>query len=345
MSFFMDLWKKNFVKLAVITVAVLLFFRYGVPLLAPFMIAFLFVLIFLPLLRKIHKKIKIPEGILAGILLGLLAVFFLLAVWFGICWCMDLVGDFRQNEDYLKDCCMTALNTCCDFLGDKMQLDSRQLQSRVLEGTENLIASVRDDFAPKALNASYSYAGIVFDAVFGIVVTVIAIILLTKDYDDLKAKLSENKGFVRVRDLSRKILTLLKIYVKAQVVIVLCVSVVAMVGLWVCGVDRWYMWGLLTGILDMLPFIGSGIVLLPIAIFMFIEGKVWQGAGSLLVYGICVFLRQILEPKLIGDKMNVYPIVVLLSVFFGMQFFNIGGIVLGPVSFFLIREIYEEVRE
>lgn len=345
MSFFMDLWKKNFVKLAVITVAVLLFFRYGVPLLAPFMIAFLFVLIFLPLLRKIHKKIKIPEGILAGILLGLLAVIFLMAVWFGICWCMDLVGDFRQNEDYLKDCCMTALNTCCDFLGDKMQLDSRQLQIRVMEGTENLIASVRDDFAPKALNASYSYAGIVFDAVFGIVVTVIAIILLTKDYDDLKAKLSENKGFMRARDLSRKILKLLKIYVKAQAIIVICVSVVAMAGLWVCGVDRWYMWGFLTGILDMLPFIGSGIVLLPIAIFMFIEGKVWQGAGSLLVYGICVFLRQILEPKLIGDKINVYPIVVLLSVFFGMQFFNIGGIVLGPVSFFLIREIYEELKE
>lgn len=345
MSFFMDLWKKNFVKLAVITVAVLLFFRYGVPLLAPFMIAFLFVLIFLPLLRKIHKKIKIPEGILAGILLGLLAVIFLMAVWFGICWCMDLVGDFRQNEDYLKDCCMTALNTCCDFLGDKMQLDSRQLQSRVLEGTENLIASVRDDFAPKALDASYSYAGTVFDTVFFIVVTVIAIILLTKDYDDIKSKLSENKGFIRARDLCRKILKLLKIYVKAQAIIVICVSVVAMVGLWVCGVDRWYMWGLLTGILDMLPFIGSGIVLLPIAIFMFIEGKVWQGAGSLLVYGICVFLRQILEPKLIGDKINVYPIVVLLSVFFGMQFFNIGGIVLGPVSFFLIREIYEEVRE
>ncbi len=345
MSFFMDLWKKNFVKLAVITVAVLLFFRYGVPLLAPFMIAFLFVLIFLPLLRKIHKKIKIPEGILAGILLGLLAVIFLMAVWFGICWCMDLVGDFRQNEDYLKDCCMTALNTCCDFLGDKMQLDSRQLQSRVLEEAESLVASVKDNFAPKALDASYSYAGTVFDAVFFIVVTVIAIILLTKDYDDIKSKLSENKGFIRARDLCRKILKLLKIYVKAQAIIVICVSVVAMAGLWVCGVDRWYMWGFLTGILDMLPFIGSGIVLLPIAIFMFIEGKVWQGVGSLLVYGICVFLRQILEPKLIGDKMNVYPIVVLLSVFFGMQFFHIGGIVLGPVSFFLIREIYEEVRE
>lgn len=345
MSFLLDLWKKNFIKLAVITVAVLLFFRYAVPLLAPFMIAFLFVLIFLPILRKIHQKIKIPEGLLAGVLLGLLAVVLLLAVWFGICWCMDLVGDFRQNEDYLRDCCMTALNTCCNFLGDKMQLDSGQLQRRVLEGTENLMVSVKENFAPKALNASYSYAGTVFDAVFGIVVTVIAIILLTKDYDDIKSKLSESKAFIRVRDLSRKILNLLKIYVKAQAIIVLCVSVVAMAGLWVCGVNRWYLWGFLTGFLDMLPFIGSGIVLLPIVIFMFIEGKIWQGIGSLLVYGICVFLRQILEPKLIGDKINVYPIVVLLSVFFGMQFFNIGGIVLGPVSFFLIREIYEEVRE
>lgn len=345
MSFLLDLWKKNFIKLAVITVAVLLFFRYAVPLLAPFMIAFLFVLIFLPILRKIHQKIKIPEGLLAGILLGLLAVILLLAVWFGICWCMDLVGDFRQNEDYLKDCCMTALNSCCDFLGDKMQLDSGQLQRRVLEGTENLMVSVKENLAPKALNASYSYAGTIFDTVFGIVVTVIAIILLTKDYDEMKSKLSENKGFIRVRDLSRKILNLLKIYVKAQAIIVVCVSVVAMVGLWVCGMERWYLWGFLTGFLDMLPFIGSGIVLLPIVIFMFIEGKIWQGIGSLLVYGICVFLRQILEPKLIGDKINVYPIVVLLSVFFGMQFFNIGGIVLGPVSFFLIREIYEEVRE
>lgn len=345
MSFFMDLWKKNLVKLAVITVGVLLFFRYAVAFMAPFIIAFLFVLLFLPILKKIHKKIKIPEGILAGILLGLLAVALLLAGWFGICWCMDLVGDFRQNGDYLKDCCMSALNTCCDFLGDKMQLDSAQLQSRVLEGTDKLIASVKDDFAPKALDASYSYAGTVFEVVFSIVVTVIAIILLIKDYDDIKAKLSENKGFIRVRDLSRKILSLLKIYVKAQAIIVLCVSVVAMAGLWVCGVERWYLWGFLTGFLDMLPFIGSGIVLLPIAIFMFIEGKIWQGAGILLVYGICVFLRQILEPKLIGDKINVYPIVVLLSVFFGMQFFHIGGIILGPVSFFLIREIYEEVRE
>ena len=41
----------------------------------------------------------------------------------------------------------------------------------------------------------------------------------------------------------------------------------------------------------------------------------------------------------------MYPILILLSVFFGIHFFSIGGIVLGPVSLFLIREIYEELKE
>jgi len=58
MSFLRGLWKHNFIKLAVITAGVLLFFRYAVSFLAPFLIAFLFVLIFLPFLKKINAKTK-----------------------------------------------------------------------------------------------------------------------------------------------------------------------------------------------------------------------------------------------------------------------------------------------
>ena len=61
MGFLIGLWKHNIVKLAVITASVLLFFRYAVLFLAPFLVAFLFVLAFQPLLCKIHKKIRISE--------------------------------------------------------------------------------------------------------------------------------------------------------------------------------------------------------------------------------------------------------------------------------------------
>ncbi len=345
MSFLFGLWKNNMIKLGVITVAVLLFFRYVLPFLAPFFIAFLFVLLFRPLLKRIHRKIRLPEGVLTGLFLGLIALLLLLGAWFLLCRIMDMVGDLRQRGDYYMECCRNALHVCCDFIGNRIHVNPAGLEARVTEGAQNLIVSIKDNFAPKALNASYSYAGTIFEGVFSIVVTVIAIILLMKDYDSIRQRLADNAFFFRIKMLSRKILTLLKIYVKAQLIIVLCVSAVAMAGLLACGTQRWYLWGFLTGFLDMLPFVGSGIVLIPIAIFAFMEGRIWSGIGCLAVYGICAFLRQILEPKLIGDKINMYPILILLSVFFGLHFFNIGGIVLGPVSLFLIREIYEEVKE
>lgn len=345
MGFLMGLWKKNIAKLVVVTVGVLLFFKYLLPLLAPFFIAFLFVLFFYPLIKKVHKKVKIPVGILAGLFMGLLALGLAFALWFVLCKGMDLLGDFRENSEYMGNCCKDALRKCCIFVGDKMNVNPSELEIRILQSADSLLVSIKESVAPKALNASYSYAGHIAETVFFVVVTVIAVILLIKDYDAIKEKLTEYALFIKVRNLCRKILVLLKVYVRAQLIIVACVSGVAVAGFFACGVNRWFFWGILTGLLDMLPFIGSGIVILPTAIFAFIQGKIWQGAVCLLIYGICIFLREILEPKLIGDKLNVFPIAVLLSVFFGIRFFSIGGIVLGPVSFFLIREIYEEIKD
>lgn len=345
MGFLVCLWKKNIVKLMVVMVGVLLFFKYLLPFLAPFFIAFLFVLVFYPLIKKVHKKVKIPEGILAGLFMGLVALLLVLALWLVLSKGMDLLGDFRENSEYLGNCCKDALRKCCILVGDKMNLNPAELEIRILKSADSLLVSIKESVAPKALNASYSYVGDIVEGVFFVVVTVIASILLIKDYDAIKEKLTGYAFFIKARELCRKILVLLKVYVRAQLIIVACVSGVAVAGFFASGVNQWFFWGIMTGILDMLPFIGSGIVILPTAIFAFLQGKIWQGAVCLLVYAICIFLREILEPKLIGDKLNVFPIVVLLSVFFGIRFFSIGGIVLGPVSFFLIREIYEEIKE
>ncbi len=345
MGFLLRLWKNNPVKLVVVTVGVLLFFKYLLPFLAPFFIAFFFVLIFHPLLKKIQQKLHIPEGILAGTILIILAAMVLAGIWFLVCRVMDFVGDFRENGRLLQENWKVILDNCCNFVGNKINISPGILRQKITDGTENLVVSIREDFAPKALDASYSYAGTIIEGVFTTVITVIAIILLCKDYDKIKETLSQYTLFKQIRRMSRKILTLFKVYVKAQMIIVLCVSATAVAGFFACGVENWFLLGILTGILDMLPFIGSGIVILPVAVFAFIEGNVWRGLGCILIYGICTFLRQILEPKLVGEKLNIFPIFILLSVFFGIHFYHIGGIILGPVSLFLIREIYEEVKD
>ena len=59
---------------------------------------------------------------------------------------------------------------------------------------------------------------------------------------------------------------------------------------------------------------------------------------------MCVVVRELLEPKLVGDKLGILPVVVLGSVYAGVQVYGVGGIVLGPLSVLLIRELWRQVE-
>ena len=59
----------------------------------------------------------------------------------------------------------------------------------------------------------------------------------------------------------------------------------------------------------------------------------------LFLYGICALIRELLEPKLIGEKVGIYPIILFASVFIGMHLFGVGGIIKGPLSVVIVYEI------
>lgn len=63
----------------------------------------------------------------------------------------------------------------------------------------------------------------------------------------------------------------------------------------------------------------------------------------LLLYGVCALARELLEPKLIGDRMGIYPVLILLAIYMGIKLYGLSGVVLGPFSFLIIREIYRKI--
>ena len=131
-------------------------------------------------------------------------------------------------------------------------------------------------------------------------------------------------------------------YIKAQVMIMGTVSIAAGIGLWIAGIHNGLIIGFFTGLLDMLPFIGTGIILIPMALWQLVQGKLWSCVGIVLLYIGCILLREFLEPKLIGKEMDIYPVVVLLAIYTGIQLYGLAGVVLGPLSFLLIREIWRQ---
>ena len=68
-------------------------------------------------------------------------------------------------------------------------------------------------------------------------------------------------------------------------------------------------------------------------------GKYPQAAGIFVIYLVCYYVRQFLEPKLMGNNLGVSPILMLISLYLGLVLFGITGVITGPIGVILIREI------
>jgi predicted PurR-regulated permease PerM len=117
-------------------------------------------------------------------------------------------------------------------------------------------------------------------------------------------------------------------------------------GFWLFGVPRPLIWAVLTGIVSLLPAVGTGVTVLPIVIWLFIEGHVARGMGlcAWWVIVVVVFADYLLRPWVMGGRMRMHSMLVLLSVFGGIEAFGPMGLALGPLFcalFVALVRIYE----
>jgi len=88
-----------------------------------------------------------------------------------------------------------------------------------------------------------------------------------------------------------------------------------------------------------LPFIGTGVVLVPMALWQLLSGHYVRMAVCILLYIFCIVIREFLEPKLIGNRMGIAPVLMLLAIYMGIRLFGVGGIIKGPLALIVIYEL------
>jgi predicted PurR-regulated permease PerM len=103
--------------------------------------------------------------------------------------------------------------------------------------------------------------------------------------------------------------------------------------------------GIFIAILDALPIIGSGMILIPWSIIMLINGNIFAAAILITVYLLCQIIREIVEPKLIGNRIGIRPLYTLMSMYVGLKLFGIAGFILGPVGLIIIIAIIKSLNE
>jgi predicted PurR-regulated permease PerM len=113
------------------------------------------------------------------------------------------------------------------------------------------------------------------------------------------------------------------------------------IGLWALKIDSFWKVAAVTAMLDILPMIGSGAVLLPWSVYHLLGGELWMGIGLLILYCVIAVVRNIIEPRIVGDQLDLPPVVTLAAMFLGMRTMGIAGILIMPIIVLLIRFLNE----
>lgn len=125
-------------------------------------------------------------------------------------------------------------------------------------------------------------------------------------------------------------------FIRAQLILMFVTAVIVFIGLLILGVENSWMLAIVVGIAELLPYLGTGTILIPWFVYLFITGDISGGLGIAILYVIIVIIRQMLEPKILSTNMNLNPVAVLISLFAGLQMFGAFGLFLGPVILVLI---------
>lgn len=141
--------------------------------------------------------------------------------------------------------------------------------------------------------------------------------------------------------LQSKVLTSALKYVKAYVILFLLTFTALMIGFIIVGEKYATLLAALVALLDILPVIGVGTVMIPWVIVLFALGQVKKAAILLTVCIIVMIGRQILEPHIVGTQLGVHPLLTLISVFAGYKIFGILGFIIGPIAIVVIKNLID----
>ncbi len=350
----MDTEYRRAANVTIIAAGAALFFwlviKYALGALTPFLISAAVAAIISPLADKISRKTRISRKAIAIILVILVfsAVGFL--IYLGIsrlaCELQSLIsrlendpegigrivdaiseklGGFGERLGFLKGSSLTD--------GEKTDID---LYGTVVNGLKDTVASMTASISSAALGIVTKIPSFLLF----LAALLISAFYFAVDRDKISNALScvlPERWQKKLPYVKERIRSSLTGYLKAYLLIMLLTFTEMLIGLTLLRVNYAFLMAIIIAIVDILPILGTGTVIVPWAIFSFATSDARLGTGLLILYGLSLIIRQIAEPKIVGNSIGLHPLATLASIYLGIRFLGLAGIFIGPVTALLIK--------
>lgn len=330
---------KKYLVYIIAAAAIWFSFKYLLPLILPLVLAALVVIPSASVIHKMNHKLHIGKGILTGGLLILIVFCLLLIMWMVIVWLLGNVSVIFQNGNAIWGQLTDIVCDGCELIEEHTGMQRGAFTTMVKERGTVMLVDLQNSLIPKVMMGSVKSVRWIINVVVTLLITSLAAVLLAKDYEAIKRALHKMQDISVVIEIFHKIGSMLVGYVKAQGIIYLAIAGICLLGYFLLRLQHPFQTALITAFLDALPFIGTGIILGPMAVWYLLNAEYWKSLICAGVYLLCVVTRELLEPRLIGKNTGIYPILILISIYTGIKLYGLGGVILGPLSFLLYKEI------
>lgn len=366
----------NFAFLALILALVYVFFKLAFWIVAPFLLSFFFAMLLQRPLKWLDKKTKDKlHGFWSIVLVVLSICIVILPLVFILAALVNKVIDLvtyiaEQLKDissflattenwilntlsFLPEGVYESVRTTITEFFDKLQPDA----GADAAASVNLLKSFDFNKIRSGLTTGvsgvYSVLKGVPSVLIGVVIGIVAWIFFTKDYKFvvgfIKNQLPKEKSNV-LSDLKQVFYKTIVTMFKAYGIIMFITFIELLIGfgvMTVFGIMKNPYFALIAvaiAVFDILPVAGSGGVLIPWAVFSFVNGNFKQGIGLIVVYVLISAIRQYIEPKIVGTSLGVHPLVTLAGLYIGLKLFGFMGMFLVPLTVMTLKAFNDSGR-
>ncbi|AOV08374.1 sporulation integral membrane protein YtvI [Sporosarcina ureilytica] len=336
--------KRNFIILLSV-IFIILIFLYIIPVSLPIIFALLTALLIDPLVRLVEKQFKWNrKPAVISVFIFILAIISSL-LYYTVTRLIGKIIDFTHAAP-------GHFNTLSGFwidMQNKLFQYTAGMPTEVIESIQESFKNIFDSIRIAILEL-LSYDKItslltdVPNFLVSLIVFIIALFLFMLELPELKKLLFKyltKSTEKKVRFMVTKLNSILFGFVKAQFLVSLIIFAVTLVGLLLIKPKYAIIMSVIIWIIDLIPILGSIIILAPWALYYFISGDVGTGTQLTILAIILLVIRRTVEPKVMGSQIGLKPLPTLIAMFIGLKLMGFLGFFIGPLVVILFTTARE----
>ncbi len=348
-------YKRNLVLSAYAIIAALgacVFIKFLLAPLLPFIFAYTVALFLRPTIEKICKRTRIPKKAAAFAAVG-----FVFTVIFAVSWAFfgrmasELTamaeGFTDGGADFIEDMIRSG-----DGMMKKLPILSKIESEKVLDivqhATVNMLESALTSFSAKIPDAIMGFVSSLPGVLLFLITLVVATFYLGADVASINGfivKFVPAEKRPRLFKIKEKLMHAVKKYIKAYAVILAITCVQLFIGFLILKIPYALTLSVLIALIDILPVLGVGTVLVPWAVILYMIGDSYTATGLLIIFGIIWLVRQVSEPKIVGESIGISPLLTLAAMYLGFKLMGFWGLFVFPIGAIIVKSVLDAVRD